>query len=204
MAKGTITVRVDGLDILKEIKDEFFLAPKGLEAATNRALNHALNAVRAEGVRISREKYTAKARALRTAIKIRRVSVINVTGSVFFSGRVGVAAGEFQIRPRKLPKWKGVRPRDRKPETGIVAQFIKEGGFSVVKGPHDEKSFLLMHDGRLSVWCRRSKTEGLRKLFGPSPIQALQPEEARERLMNHGQQDFRTQLANQVKRLFSK
>ena len=71
-----VVVKVEGLGILEDIKNQFFIAPKGIEKATQHALNHALNAVRAKGVRMAREKYTAKARVIRARIKIRRVSLL--------------------------------------------------------------------------------------------------------------------------------
>ncbi len=213
---GTLTVKVEGLGILDDVKDQFLFAPQGIEKATDRALNHALKAVRAEGVRIAREKYTAKARAVRARIKIHRVSIKNARGEVFFSGKVGEPAGEFDIRPRRAPNWKGVNPRERKPAAGILARFIRDGAFSAVEGPHGEKSFLAPFggSGKIYVWYRRTSErsgarkqvadKGMRMLFGPSPIQALLSVDARDRLAEYGQDDFRKQLVNQVKQLFRK
>lgn len=203
-----VVVKVEGLGILEDIKNQFFIAPKGIEKATQHALNHALNAVRAKGVRMAREKYTAKAKVIRARIKIRRVSQLATRGEVFFNGKIGTPAGEFNIRPRQLQKWKGVNPRNRKPVEGILARFLKDGPFSAIRGPHGEKSFLARYGGDLIVWYRRTKNGerglGLRMLWGPSPIQALSPEEARNSLAEYGLDDFRKQLANQVRQLFRK
>lgn len=202
--QGTLTVKVEGLSVLADIRDQFLFAPKSIEKATDRALNHALNAIRAEGVRVARGKYTAKAKDVRAAIKIRRVSVNNARGEVFFDGRVGTPAASFQISPRRAPRWKGVAPRNRKPVEGILARYLKEGSSSPVKGPQGQKSFLAPYGGGVYAWYRRSRHEGLRMLFGPSPIQALTALDSRDRLAEHGLEDFRKQLSNQVKQLFRK
>lgn len=202
--QGTLTVKVEGLRVLEDIRDQFLFAPKGIEKATDRSLNHALNAVRAEGVRVAREKYTAKAKSVRATIKIRRVSVNNARGEVFFNGRVGTPAADFNISPRRAPKWKGINPQKRKPAEGILARYLKEGSSTPVKGPQGQKSFLAPYGGKVYAWYRRSRREGLRMLFGPSPIQALTSVDSRDRLTEYGLEDFRKQLANQVKQLFRK
>ncbi len=228
-------IKVNGLDMLEEVKRQFLFAPQGLEKAARNAMNHALNAVRAEGVRMAREKYTAKARAIRAASRIRRATAKDIEGYVDFSGRVGVPIAEFETRPKGMPNWKGVDPRKRQPAEGVRVRILKGGPFYAIAAPIGEKPFFGPWKGFMNVWYRdkaskaparqwiknmnfysqlveKKGREWMRKrwqgymhpLFGPSPIQALTSDEARERLAAYGQDDFRSQLANQVKLLFRK
>lgn len=214
---NALEVKVNGLDMLEEVKRQFLFAPQGLEKAARNAMNHALNAVRAEGVRTAREKYTAKARAIRAASRIRRATAKEIEGYVDFSGRVGVPIAEFETKPRNMPNWKGIDPRKRQPAEGVRVRILKGGPLSVVAGPNDEKSFFGPSKRFVHVWYRagtfkasarqkvRKRWQGyIHPLFGPSPIQALTTDEARERLAAYGQDDFRDQLINQVRLLFRK
>ena len=230
-----LEVKVNGLDMLEDVKRQFLFAPQGLEKAARNAMNHALNAVRAEGVRTAREKYTAKARAIRAAARIKRATAKVIEGYVDFSGRVGIPIAEFETRPKGMPNWKGVDPRKRQPAEGVQVRILKGGPFSAVAAPSGEKSFFGPWKGFMNVWYRdrsskaparqwiknmnlysrlvekkgrewmRNRWRGcMHPLFGPSPIQALTSDEAGDRLAAYGQDDFRSQLANQVKLLFRK
>lgn len=230
-----LEVKVNGLDMLEDVKRQFLFAPQGLEKAARNAMNHALNAVRAEGVRTAREKYTAKARAIRAAARIKRATAKVIEGYVDFSGRVGIPIAEFETRPKGMPNWKGVDPRKRQPAEGVQVRILKGGPFSAVAAPSGEKSFFGPWKRFMNVWYRdrsskaparqwiknmnlysrlvekkgrewmRNRWRGyMHPLFGPSPIQALTSDEAGYRLAAYGQDDFRSQLANQVKLLFRK
>lgn len=232
---SALDVKVNGLDMLEDVKRQFLFAPQGLENAARNAMNHALNAVRAEGTRMAREKYTAKARAVRASARIKRATAKVIEGYVDFSGKVGIPISEFETRPRSMPNWKGVDPRKRQPAEGVQVRILKGGPFSVVAAPGGEKSFFGPWKGFMNVWYRdraskaparkwvknmhlyshlveKKGREWMRKrwrgymhpLFGPSPIQALSSGEAGERLAVYGQDDFRSQLANQVRQLFRK
>lgn len=207
-----IDVKVSGLDILEDVRRQFFFVPQHMEKAAVRAMNHALKAVRAEGVRAAREKYTAKARDVRAATRIKRATARSIEGHVIFSGKVGIPIAGFVTRPGRMPDWKGIDPRKRRPEQGVQVQIVRGGPFWTLTGDDQEKSFFAHGKGRMHVWWRKrgAKWEKggknwnhhIKPMFGPSPIQALTSEQTRARLAEYGQEDFRKQLINQIEQLF--
>ena len=91
-----LEVKVNGLDMLEDVKRQFLFAPQGLEKAARNAMNHALNAVRAEGVR--------------TALDLKRA------GDLWLRKRLTVAGWRTALELRGLPCiGRAMRPRPARP-----------------------------------------------------------------------------------------
>lgn len=187
---------------LDRLRGELWALPDEVEKATARALNRTLQSIRAEGIRISREAYTAKGADIRANTSIIRASRNRLYGYVVFQGRHGMPMGSFEATPKKT-NFKGVPVTARVPRDGIAVK-IKRGGQSKVRtGPGGEKSFWGWQDKRPTLFYRRKDVpqgspNALRPLFGPSPIQVLLNKEAGERLQNRADEQFRKRLEHEV------
>lgn len=172
--------------------------PGECQAAITRAVNRTLDAVRAEAVRIGREKYTAKAESLRKRAVIRRATRTAPVGVLELRGRKGIPLIQFRANPRQVPNWKGVPVKQRKPRGG-VSNIVKKGGRRKVYAEGGNKPFVANIDGQPGIWVRYpGKNKKPHQLFGPSPIQALGGQASRERLQAKARETFEKRLRHEV------
>ena len=172
--------------------------PGECSAAIARAVNRTLEAVRAEAVRMGREKYTAKAESLRKRANIRRATRSTPVGVLELRGRKGISLIQFRAQPRQIPNWKGVPVRQRRPKGGVT-NLVKKSGRRKVYAEGGNKPFVANVDGHLGIWVRYPGGNGkIHMLFGPSPIQAMGGLESRERLQEKARETFEKRLQHEV------
>lgn len=189
---------IDIRDNLAELQQKLVGIPKGFEKATTRAINKSLSTLRAEGVRIAREAYTAKARSIRSQIAVKKARWSSLEGSVYFSGTRGIPLSEFLIRPRKQ-NFKGIPVRSRKPWEGISAKIRQDGDFAVRIGSSGKKTFI----ANSHVFARDGNNK-LEMQYGPGPILALMTSESKARLTQKANQSISNNLRHEMERLLAK
>lgn len=171
--------------------------PKACSTAVARAVNRTLESVRAEAVRIGRERYTAKGENLRKRAVIRRATGAAPRGVLELRGRRGMSLIHFRSQPGSVPNWKGVSLKQRRPKGG-VSNLIKRGGRRRVYANGDNKPFLANVNGHVGVFVRRPGERTLDMLYGPSPIQALGGRDSRRRLQAKARETFDKRLRHEV------
>lgn len=171
--------------------------PGECSAAIARAVNRTLDSVRAEAVRIGREKYTAKAESLRNKARIQRATRARPAGVLELRGRRGTPLIHFRTQPGSVPNWKGVPVKQRRPKEG-VSNLIKRGGRRRVYAKGGNKPFLARVSGHVGVFARRPGERKLDMLYGPSPIQAIGGQASRERLQAKARETFEKRLRHEV------
>ena len=110
--------------------------PGECSAAIARAVNRTLESVRAEAVRMGRERYTARAESLRKQAVIRRATRTSPVGVLELRGRKGMSLIHFRSQPGAIPQWKGIPVKRRRPKGG-VSNIVKKGGRRKVYGQGD-------------------------------------------------------------------
>ncbi len=171
--------------------------PGECQAAIARAVNRTLDSVRAEAVRIGRDKYTAKAESLRKRAVIRRATRTSPVGVLELRGRKGMSLIHFRPQPGAIPQWKGVPVKQRRPKGG-VSNIVKKGGRRKVYAKGDNKPFLARASGHVGIFVRQPGTNKLDMLHGPSPIQAIGGQASRERLQAKARETFEKRLRHEV------
>ena len=166
------------------------------------AVNRTLETVRAEAVRIGREKYTARAESLRKRAGIRRATRTSPVGVLDLRGRKGMSLIHFRPQPGVIPDWKGVPVKRRQPKGG-VSNLIKKGGRRKVYATGDNKPFLAKVTDHVGIFVRQPGTDKLEMLYGPSPIQAIGGQASRERLRATARETFEKRLRHEVNAILS-
>lgn len=194
----SINIRSDIHEFERKLKD----VPGGIGRASIRSINRTLTTLRAEGTRIARETYTAKAKTLRSGIRIFRATGKSPAGRITFRGSAGTPLYSFLVKPRKQ-NFKGVPVAKRKPWEGISAMIKKHGVFKTRYGLDGEKTFIATtRYGMTGVFYRRkevgSRGGKLGMAFGPGPILALMNKSSKERLNKKGSEAFSKNLAHEV------
>lgn len=127
---GIIRIEIPDLErTIRQVTSGLQHMPRECSAAIARAVNRTLDAVRAEAVRIGREKYTARAESLRKRAVIRRATRTSPVGVLELRGRKGMSLLHFRSQPGTIPNWKGVPVKQRQPRGG-VSNLVKKGGRS--------------------------------------------------------------------------
>ena len=184
---------------IREFEDALSGIPKGMEKASVRAINRTLANLRAEGVRIATQTYTAKARTIRSGISIFRASGKHPAGRITFAGSDAIPLYSFRVKP-KHENWKGIPVRRRKPWEGVSAMIRRDGKFRV-RYEDGMKTFIATtRKGMTGVFYRNSKSSPAKiaMSFGPGPIVALMKEENRKRMDKRANEQFRKNLAHEV------
>ncbi len=176
--------------------------PGECSVAVARAVNRTLDAVRAEAVRMGRERYTARAESLRKRAVIRRATRTAPVGVLELRGRKGMSLLHFRPQPGVIPQWKGIPVKQRRPKDG-VSSLIKKGGRRKVYAKGDNKPFLAKVSDRVGVFVRQPGTDKLEMLYGPSPIQAIGGQAGRERLQSKARETFEKRLRHEVDALLA-
>lgn len=171
--------------------------PGECSAAIARAVNRTLESVRAEAVRMGRERYTARAESLRKRAVIRRATRTSPVGVLELRGRKGMSLIHFRPQPGTIPQWKGIPVKQRRPKGG-VSNIVKKGGRRKVYAKGDNKPFLAKVTDRVGIFVRQPGTNKLEMLYGPSPIQAIGGQDSRERLQARARETFEKRLHHEV------
>ncbi len=213
-----------------ELGRKMRILPQDTRGAISRAINRTLEMIKTEGVRIARDRYTAKNADISKHTRILKSNKETLQGHVFFSGKKGVPLGDFKATPKINPNWKGVKPKDRKPKLGVSVQIksTQAGGtFKTRRAPNGEKLFWAWKSGYLRLVYRekgtrspalrergRSKTADEDKinqeetttinLYGPSPIQALMSKESTVRLQKKANEALEKRIQHEMQREIDK
>ena len=200
---GIITIEIPDLErTIRDITQGMQHLPGECSAAVARAVNRTLETVRAEAVRIGREKYTARAESLRKRAGIRRATRTSPVGVLDLRGRKGMSLIHFRPQPGVIPDWKGVPVKRRQPKGG-VSNLIKKGGRRKVYATGDNKPFLAKVTDHVGIFVRQPGTDKLEMLYGPSPIQAIGGQASRERLRATARETFEKRLRHEVNTILS-
>ena len=179
------------------------LDAKALKAVLSRAERRAMTAGRAMATRIARVTYTARANKLFDAIFVSRhpedgggTSVLHIEGSR------GVHRIHFKASPKTVTK--------RRPARGVSTQIKRGGRRYVPTLPGYDKPFIARRkQGDYGMFFRKSGTGkedqwgNIEQAWGPSPIQALLPEEAQDQVMDRIQETFEKRLAHEIDALLA-
>ena len=146
------------------------LDKKQIDKAIRHARQRSIKAGKALGAKLAREKYTARA----GAIKNRMIATILGSGesaALRFSGFPGLNLIHFLARPNK--------PTVKKPKKGVTVKVKRDGPRYVPKGKQANSSLpfvapIYKKGTEYGIFVRYGKGERRHMLFGPSPIQALQ------------------------------
>lgn len=172
--------------------------PGECQAAIARAVNRTLESVRAEAVRMGRERYTARAESLRKRAVIRRATRTSPVGVLELRGRKGMSLIHFRPQPGTIPQWKGIPVKQRRPKGGVSNIVKKGGGRRKVYAKGDNKPFLAKVTDHVGIFVRQPGTNKLEMLYGPSPIQAIGRQDSRERLQAKARETFEKRLRHEV------
>lgn len=195
---GIIRIEIPDLErTIRQVTSGLQHMPRECSAAIARAVNRTLDAVRAEAVRIGREKYTARAESLRKRAVIRRATRTSPVGVLELRGRKGMSLLHFRSQPGTIPNWKGVPVKQRQPRGG-VSNLVKKGGRRKIYAKGNNKPFLARLSDQVGVFVRQPGTNKLEMLYGPSPIQALGGQAGRERLQARARETFEKRLRHEV------
>lgn len=129
-----------------------------IDKALSRAINKAVQGVKAEVVRQTTGEYYVKTYEVRKHIEEKRANQRRLQASIIASGRP-IAMSKFKISPKTVPKQAGVRVKDRKK----ISVTIKQSG-PTTKYKH---AFLArFRSGYIGLVERTNKTtaRGKRKL----------------------------------------
>lgn len=195
---GIITIEIPDLErTIRDITQGVQHLPGECSAAVARAVNRTLETVRAEAVRIGREKYTAKAESLRKRATIRRATRTSPMGVLELRGRKGMSLLHFRSQPGVIPDWKGVPVKRRQPKGG-VSNLVRKGGRRKVYAKDGNKPFLAKVNEHVGIFVRHQGTDKLEMLYGPSPIQSIGGQASRERLQSKARETFEKRLRHEV------
>lgn len=179
------------------------------------ALNQSMAAGRKEAAKLARRAYTAPIKKLFDNMKVRKARGSNLEGSIEFISRKGVSLIHFKAVPNtpqgrtKIPVSVQILRRGRRyvkqSERGGSLPFImhkKQGGFGVfVNHGLKEKIY---GPGKRKPQIVKARKFNFEMLFGPSPIQALQRKDTKEKVAEVIEETFEPMLQKEVDRILAK
>jgi hypothetical protein len=151
-----VTVKFDDAQLKAALKQ---FSQQGVTRAAVRALNKAATNVRAESVRIVRERRALPAKTIRDGFSIRRASPATLTSVVTATGRP-VPLRDYQARATKK---------------GVTARVVRTGPRKRISHKGN-KAFLIKKLGDHVFARETSKRLPIKKLYGPSIPTALASE----------------------------
>lgn len=161
------------------------------------ALNQSLAQGRKEAARLARRAYTAPIKKLFDNVKIQRARGSSLQGELDLFGSRGVSLIHFKAQP-DVPAY----PR---PKEGVTAQIKRTGARKPRRGEKGgSKSFIMKKaQGGFGVFVRHGQGK-YEMLMGPSPIQALQREEAQNSVTEKIEEAFAPRLASEIDRVLAR
>lgn len=161
------------------------------------ALNQSLAQGRKEAARLARTAYTAPIKKLFDNVKIQRARGSKLEGELDLYGSRGVSLIHFKAQPNV--------PAFPRPKEGVTAQVRRKGARKVRKSEKGgSKSFIMKKaQGGFGVFVRHSGKK-YEMLMGPSPIQALQREEAQDAVVQKIEETFAPRLASEIDRVLAR
>jgi len=164
-------------------------APKACAAAINLTLPF----IRALSVRLARTVYTAKANDLSRQAKIERAKAGGLVGRVSFKDKRGMSLRNFQARPGS-----------GRPPEGASVKVLRQGSR---KRPrlHGQKAFIAAgNNGNTLMFVRLKRgAGGLKALYGPRLIQALNRDEVERGLEREASRQLSANVARAVESLLT-
>ncbi len=158
----------------------------GAGKAMARAINRSVQSARASMVRSAREEYTAKARAIRNTISIKKASNSNPEAVIKSEGSP-LPLREFSVSPRT--------------ENGKRRSPIR---VSVKKGQKSsfERAFVVRTGGSVNVFSRiGSNRLPIEKLYGPSVPQMIGNENVITRVSDDATKMMEKRLDHEIERM---
>jgi hypothetical protein len=185
----SVDISLDALRHLDAIAERMLLTEKEVKTATARAINRTLTSIRAECIRIASQRYTIPAREyMKNHSHIFKAMRDKLKGTIIFEGHAGTPLSNFVYTPKFFPI-KGIDPRKRKPVKGPQVKILRASAPKQYFGTDGQTLFFeTTKKGFSSFWYAEkggnitadgTRARILRPAFGPSPIQALSPEEKR-------------------------
>ncbi len=179
------------------------LDAKAARTVMARAERRAMTSGRAVATRIARRTYTARSQKLFDAIFVSRSDSGAGVGSVLhIQGSRGVHRIHFKAIPNTVTS--------RLPARGVLTQVKRGGRRYVPTLPGYDKPFIMRRkQGDYGMFFRKTGTGkgdqwgNIEQAWGPSPIQALLPEEAQDEVMDRIQETFEKRLAHEIDALLS-
>lgn len=174
-----IEIRVDQRQ-LGDLLAKLGHIPRGLARATSMAGNKTLVTIRANMVRMIRERYAIKAGDVRKELAISRLTPSRLVGSIRGESSPGVPLFRFTTT-RRLPSTRRTRAGGYTPAVGISVLVRKDRGKRVVRGAFTA----VMSSGHRGAFVRGSRYKAGREtksklgareiveLYGPTPVKLL-------------------------------
>lgn len=161
--------------------------PGGMETATARAINRALQGARAVTVKAIRERYTVRATDIRETLRIKKATKSDLEGSLTSRGtKLDINASHFKVRPRTDTTGN----RQRK----VVAELIKGSPFEVQRGfIYNTQVFRRAGRARLPI----------AKQVGPAVPQMLEQDDVLQRATEAISERFRERLEHETEVLLN-
>ena len=184
--------------------------PRDCEIAVSRAVNRTLNAMRAEAIRIAKRSYVHVPGRLFDQLYLKKARRGMTEASLYISGRRGISLYHF----RPAPKFPGTRP-----PAGVSAQVRQGGTRKVYQQPGYSKPFIMKKlrgtdFGGYGVFIREKGVnnyrkkgrpgaeglvwQGVKMLFGASPIQSLLKKDNQQRIVDKAVEVFPLRLEHEV------
>lgn len=192
-----IQIEVQGIDrALASMRSALdAIGGKQAERAIANALNQSLAKGRKEASRQARRAYTAPIKKLFDNIRVQRARSGDLSGQIDLLGGQGVSLIHFKAQP-DVPQ-----PPVARPAAGVTAQIKRKGARKVRAGKNGgSKSFIMKKkQGGFGVFVRHDRDK-FEMLLGPSPIQALQREDAQKSVAERIEESFMPTLQQQIDR----
>lgn len=161
--------------------------PGGMQTATARAINRALQGARAAAVKAIRERYTVRATDIRETLKIKKATKSDLEGSLTSRGtKLDINASHFKVRPRTDTTGN----RQRK----VVAEIVKGSPFEVQRG-FIYNSQVFRREGRTRL--------PIAKQVGPAVPQMLEQDDVLQRTTEVISERFRERLEHETEVLLN-
>lgn len=206
---GKTIVATDVNRLLKHMTEVIDLSQKETAKAVRLAVRETLSRTRKKGLSIAAKRYPipqSKLRQVMPQAQIVPPEEAGISGAVMFKGNMGVPVRYFKTSPRqRIPNWKGVNPKRRKPRNGVRYVPVKGGAWKHVYGPEGQKTFWFRSkQNNIVLGYRTKNTISSVGLLGPSPIQALQHHETASKLREYMDDTFQKRVEHQLGQLRKK
>lgn len=233
MSNGDIRIEIPNInEVVRSMTAGMQHMQEACELAVARAINRTLDAMRAEAIRLARERYLFKGVAAGRVfdeLYMRKCAKGGTKGTLHISGDSGMSLRHFSPSPNVPGK---------KPAQGVSAKVLRGGSRKVrnlsgyskpfimkkMSGKHDNGDYgVFVRKNGVNNFHQRGKRRGrwknivngklinssknvwagVKMLFGASPIQVLQRKESQERIQQVAEQTFPKRLAHEIDALLA-